>query len=148
VSSVFIQIKWVLGHSKANMVYYQVYLFQSNTSTCHCVTSQIVWNSQTLGQFFEPLYIQIWMPVEYRALKFKLWSHLSGVWNCAFGLCCHALLSERLVRVFCIIGCIVYIQFSNAYGIQGIEIEIVVTVEWSLNLCALDCVIILCITEW
>jgi len=35
----------------------------------------------------------------------------------------------------------VYIQFSNAYGIQGIEIEIVVTVEWSLNLCALDCVI-------
>ena len=57
------------------------------------------------------------MPVEYRALK------LSRVFpNCALGLCCHALLSERLVRVFCIIGCIVYIQFSNAYGIQGIEI--------------------------
>jgi len=56
-------------------------------------------------------------------------------------LCCHALLSERLVRVFCIIGCIVYIQLLNAYGIQGIEIEIVVTFEWSLNLCDLDCVI-------
>jgi hypothetical protein len=34
--------------------------------------------------------------------------------------------SEHLVRVFCIIGCIVYvyIQFSNACGIQGIEIEL------------------------
>jgi len=57
-------------------------------------------------------------------------------------LCCHALLSELLVRVFCIIGYIVYIQFSNAYGIQGIEIQIVVTFEWSLNLCDLDCVIV------
>jgi len=43
-----------------------------------------------------------------------------------FGLCCHALQSEHLVGVFCIIGCIVYIyiQFLNAYGIQGIEIEL------------------------
>ena len=54
---------------------------------------------------------------------------------------CHALRSECLVRVFCIIGCIVYIyiQFLNACGIQGIEI--VVTVEWSLKICAVDCVI-------
>jgi len=32
--------------------------------------------------------IQIWMPVEYRASKLKLWSQLSGVWNCAFVLSC------------------------------------------------------------
>jgi hypothetical protein len=44
------------------MVYYQVYLFQSNTSACHCVTSQIVQNSQTLGQFFEPLYLELFLP--------------------------------------------------------------------------------------
>jgi hypothetical protein len=43
MSSVAIQIGWVLWNSQANMVYYHVYLFQSNIFTCHCVTSQIVW---------------------------------------------------------------------------------------------------------
>jgi hypothetical protein len=37
------------GHMKANMVYYQVHLFQSNTFAYHCVINQ------TLEQFFEQL---------------------------------------------------------------------------------------------
>lgn len=55
VSLVSVQIEQVLGHSKANMAYFQVYLSQGDTCTCHCATSQIVWNSQTSRQFFELL---------------------------------------------------------------------------------------------
>jgi hypothetical protein len=42
---------------KANMVYYQIYLFQSNTFVYHCVINQTLQDGQTLGQFFEPLYV-------------------------------------------------------------------------------------------
>ena len=42
---------------KANMVYYQIHLFQSNTFVCHWVIIQTLQNGQTLGQFFEPLYV-------------------------------------------------------------------------------------------
>jgi hypothetical protein len=41
---------------KANMVYYQIYLFQSNTFVYHCVINQTLQNGQTLGQFLEQLY--------------------------------------------------------------------------------------------
>jgi hypothetical protein len=41
---------------KANMVYYKIHLFQSNTFVYHCVINQTLQNGQTLGQFFEPLY--------------------------------------------------------------------------------------------
>ena len=43
---------------KANMVYYKIHLFQSNTFVYHCVINQTLQNGQTLGQFFEPLYIK------------------------------------------------------------------------------------------
>ena len=44
-------------HLKANMMYYDIYLYHGNKYTYHCVITQTLQNGQTLGQFFELLYL-------------------------------------------------------------------------------------------
>ena len=48
--------KWE-GHLKANMMYYHIYLCHGKKYTHHCVITQTLQNGQTLGQFFELLYM-------------------------------------------------------------------------------------------
>ena len=43
---------------KANMMYYHIYLYYGNKYNYHCVITQTLQNGQTLGQFFELLYIK------------------------------------------------------------------------------------------
>ena len=45
------------GILKANMMYYHIYLYHGNKYNYHCVITQTLQNGQTLGQFFELLYI-------------------------------------------------------------------------------------------
>ena len=52
------------GHLKANMMYYHIYLYHSSKYNYHCVITQILQNGQTLGQFFELLYLpSLWRNV-------------------------------------------------------------------------------------
>ena len=44
---------------KANMMYYHIYLYYGNKYNYHCVITQTLQNGQTLGQFFELLYIEV-----------------------------------------------------------------------------------------
>ena len=44
------------GLLKANMTCYHIYLYHGNKYNYHCVITQTLQNSQTLGQFFELLY--------------------------------------------------------------------------------------------
>ena len=55
VSSDFIQIGYVGGHLKANMMYYHIYLYHGSKYNYYCVITQTLQNGQTLGQFFELL---------------------------------------------------------------------------------------------
>ena len=72
VSLVSVQIEQVLGHSKANMAYFQVYLSQGDTCTCHCATSQIVQNSQTSRQFLSDCSVaKAWLSLSW-LLKLQL----------------------------------------------------------------------------
>ena len=57
VSSDFIQNGQVGGNLKANMMYYHIYLYHGNKYNYHCVITQTLQNGQTLGQFFELLYL-------------------------------------------------------------------------------------------
>ena len=48
--------KWG-GHLKANMMYYHIYLYHGIKYNYYCVITQTLQNGQTLGQFFELLYV-------------------------------------------------------------------------------------------
>ena len=65
VSSDFIQNGYVGGHLKANMIYYHIYLYHGNKYNYHCVITQTLQNGQTLGQFFELLYV---VPADFETL--------------------------------------------------------------------------------
>ena len=45
------------GHLKAKMMYYHIYLCLGNKYNHYCVITQTLQNGQTLGQFFELLYV-------------------------------------------------------------------------------------------
>ena len=45
------------AHLRANMMYYHIYLYHGNKCNYHCVITQTLQNGQTLGQFFELLYV-------------------------------------------------------------------------------------------
>ena len=47
------------GHLKANMMYYHIYLYHGSKYNCYCVITQTLQNGQTLGQFFELLYVDL-----------------------------------------------------------------------------------------
>ena len=57
VSSDFIQIRYEGGHLRANIMYYHIYLYHGSKYNYYCVITQILQNGQTLGQFFELLYV-------------------------------------------------------------------------------------------
>ena len=44
-------------HLKANMMYYHIYLYHGSEYNYYCVITQTLQNGQTLGQFFELLYV-------------------------------------------------------------------------------------------
>jgi hypothetical protein len=132
MSSVSVQFEWVLEHSKANIVYYQVYLFQSNISTGHCVTSQIVWNSQTLEQFFEPLYIlrhcqlvYCWISGRYYSIWCKLIPQCCGQ---LMGSGCASILVPSSDHIFSFI-----IQCENYFCRDKMMTIIGATVSWDWN---------------
>ena len=64
---------------KANMVYYNIHLFQSNTFVYHCVINQTLQNGQTLGQFFEPLYIIC--PILIKSQHISQLCHRLHIWH-------------------------------------------------------------------
>ena len=58
---ILIQITWPWAYFKATMLYYNIYYFQIIFYFFGFVTSQSLQNSQTLGRFFDPLYILLYM---------------------------------------------------------------------------------------
>ena len=53
------------GHLKAKMMYYHIYLYHGNKYNYYCVITQTLQNGQTLGQFFELLYVTFIMYIVY-----------------------------------------------------------------------------------
>ena len=55
---------------RANMMYYHIYLYHGNKHNYHYVITQTLQNGQTLGQFFELLYVEVTM---------KIWDHKESI---------------------------------------------------------------------
>ena len=58
-------------------MYYHIYLYNGNKYNYHFVITQTLQNGQTLGQFFELLYIHMWLYKEKRVCKRSLMEKLT-----------------------------------------------------------------------
>src|SRR3981081_3002329 len=77
--SVFIQIRHIRHQFEAKMQYYHTHFLHDIILGLGLEKSETIQNSETLGQFLGPLYVQIY--IKYTILNGPRFSHILNIYN-------------------------------------------------------------------